>query len=142
MSGLLLGVEGVFRIANAYWELIPREVLIALLSTIVQDMARFVLKSFPFHWDKRDYALVLQHLFVWAHMHLSLFLSSDGTSHSVRLAVVKGFTFLLDNHQALSFLKKLLPNLKQMIHDPATAVRAAFVKLLLTVKGVRDIKVC
>lgn len=66
---------------------------------------------------------------------------SDGTSHSVRLAVVKGFRFLLDNHQAVPFLRKLLPNMRQMIHDPAVAVRAAFVELLLTVKAIRDIKV-
>ncbi len=68
-------------------------------------------------------------------------LARDGASHAVRLAVVKGFTFMLDNHQAVPVLRKLLPSLHQLIHDPATSVRSGFMELLLTVKGIRDIKV-
>lgn len=38
-------------------------------------------------------------------------------------------------------MKKLLPQLREVIHDPAERVRSAFLDLLLVVKGIRDIKV-
>lgn len=61
---------------------------------------------------------------------------------AVRVAVVKGLTFVLDNHLAHAFLRKLLPTLRQMIHDPSSRVRDAMVDLLLVTKGIRDVKVC
>jgi condensin-2 complex subunit G2 len=46
----------------------------------------------------------------------------------------------MDNHLSLPFLKKLLPQMETMVHDPSERVRAAFFELLLVIKGVRDIK--
>lgn len=35
-----IAVEGVCRMANDYWELIPKEIMVALFQHIVKDLAR------------------------------------------------------------------------------------------------------
>jgi hypothetical protein len=64
----------------------------------------------------------------------------DATSSAVRAAVFRGLAYLTDNHLSIPLLKKLLPQMQTMIHDPAERVRRAYIDLLLTVKGIRDIK--
>lgn len=47
---------------------------------------------------------------------------------------------LVDNHLAIPFLKKILPELRDYIHDSSEKVRIAMFDLLLKVKGIRPIK--
>lgn len=67
-------------------------------------------------------------------------LARDASAASVRVAVVKGLTYLLGNHLSVPLLKKLLPQMQDLCHDPSDKVRGAFLDMLVTVKGIRDIK--
>ena len=58
----------------------------------------------------------------------------------VRVAAFKGLKYLTGNHLSIPLLKKLLPQLRQSIHDPVERVRGTFLDLLLTIKNIRDIK--
>jgi len=64
----------------------------------------------------------------------------DAASVPVREAVFVGLAYLLDNHEAHALLKVLLPHAKDSLHDRSPRVRAAFVKMLLRVNGVRSIR--
>ncbi|XP_025083646.1 condensin-2 complex subunit G2-like isoform X1 [Pomacea canaliculata] len=64
----------------------------------------------------------------------------DASSPSVRLAVVKGITAMLENPLCHFLLKPLLPRLSYCLHDNAEVVRLAMMKLLLKVKSIRAIK--
>ena len=55
---------------------------------------------------------------------------------------VQGLKFLLDNRLSHPLLKSLLGNLKDLIHDSSEKVRIAFLDVLVTVKGMKAIKVC
>ena len=67
-------------------------------------------------------------------------LARDAAAAHVRVATVKGMDFLLDNHHAVPLLQKLLPQLRDLCHDPSERVRGVFLNLLLTIKGMRGIK--
>ncbi|EDO49585.1 predicted protein [Nematostella vectensis] len=64
----------------------------------------------------------------------------DATSSSVRVAVFQGLKFLVENHLSHPLLKNLLGSLRDLVHDTSEKVRAAFVDLLLLVKGMKAIK--
>ncbi|KAK7482349.1 hypothetical protein BaRGS_00026368, partial [Batillaria attramentaria] len=64
----------------------------------------------------------------------------DAASPTVRLAVIKGITAMLDNPMCHPPLKPLLPQLSHCLHDNAETVRLAMMQLLLKVKGIRTIK--
>eukprot|EP00049_Salpingoeca_infusionum_P011262 m.193774 g.193774 ORF g.193774 m.193774 type:complete len:1167 (-) comp14884_c2_seq1:264-3764(-) len=64
----------------------------------------------------------------------------DAASIAVRTSVLKGVAFLLDNPLAQGTLKPMLSALSPMLFDSARSVRSAFLDLLLTVKGIKDIK--
>ena len=64
----------------------------------------------------------------------------DASSSLVRVATFKGLKYLTGNHLSIPLFKKLLPQLRQSIHDPAERVRGTFLELLLTIKNIRDIK--
>jgi condensin-2 complex subunit G2 len=63
----------------------------------------------------------------------------DTTAAPVRIAALRGLTFLLDLPLAQSLLRPLLPSLKNCIHDSAERVRRAMVELLLAVKNINDL---
>ncbi|EDV27825.1 uncharacterized protein TRIADDRAFT_63696 [Trichoplax adhaerens] len=67
-------------------------------------------------------------------------LANDGSSTGVRCAVIKGLSFILDNHLSQPSLKALLPKLTNHIHDFSERVRLAFIDLLILVKGSLGIK--
>lgn len=58
----------------------------------------------------------------------------------MRVAVIEGLQYLLDNHLSHPILKALLPKLSPMIHDTAERVRIAFVDLLTYVRSIKLIK--
>lgn len=64
-----VAIEGIFRVLNAYWEMLPDEIIRVLLSRLVNDIA------------------------------------FDTASSNIRLAVLQGFQYLLDNHLAQPILK-------------------------------------
>ncbi|XP_013379950.1 condensin-2 complex subunit G2-like [Lingula anatina] len=67
-------------------------------------------------------------------------LAWDAASSDVRVAVLKGLTFLLDNHLSHPLFKTVLPGLSNLLHDTSEKVRVAFMEMLLKVKGMRAIK--
>ncbi|KAL2619894.1 hypothetical protein R1flu_000099 [Riccia fluitans] len=64
----------------------------------------------------------------------------DSSSHQVRVAVLKGVIYILENAQSHAILKALLPRLGFLLNDISSAVRVAAAELLLVIKGIRDIK--
>mmetsp|Transcript_50826 Transcript_50826/g.99634 ORF Transcript_50826/g.99634 Transcript_50826/m.99634 type:complete len:1179 (-) Transcript_50826:273-3809(-) len=64
----------------------------------------------------------------------------DSTASAVRSAVLKGLTFVLENHLSHSTLKVFLPPLAPVIHDRSPKVQLAFLDLLLFVKKMRSIR--
>lgn len=71
-------------------------------------------------------------------MYLTWFIMNH---YNIVCLIFKGLKFLLENHLSHLFLKTLLVNLQDLIHDNSEKVRAAFVDLLLLVKGMKAIKV-
>ncbi|XP_012939840.1 condensin-2 complex subunit G2 [Aplysia californica] len=67
-------------------------------------------------------------------------LAFDVSSPVVREAVIKVMHQLCDNHLCILMLKKVLPGLRNFVHDTSEKVRAAMFDLLLKVKGLRAIK--
>jgi len=67
-------------------------------------------------------------------------LAYDSSSGAVRIAVLQGLAFILDNHMSHSILKVVLPNLSSLLHDRVEGVRTAFLDLLLVVKNIRSIR--
>eukprot|EP01135_Chromosphaera_perkinsii_P006883 Nk52_evm38s621 gene=Nk52_evmTU38s621 len=64
----------------------------------------------------------------------------DASANVVRVAVLQGLEFLLDNHLCVPLLKTYLAQVKNLIHDSSEKVRNAFISLLLTVKNIKSIK--
>ncbi|KAG6551037.1 hypothetical protein Mapa_007270 [Marchantia paleacea] len=64
----------------------------------------------------------------------------DSSSNAVRLAVLKGVTYLLENAQSHAILKALLPRLGFLLNDNCMDVRVAAADLLLVIKGIRVIQ--
>lgn len=64
----------------------------------------------------------------------------DASSAEVRTQVVKGLTLLLDNNDAVPFLKEVIPRISDSFDDISTCVRIAFVNLLLKIKALKIIK--
>lgn len=60
----------------------------------------------------------------------------DGSSSDVRKAVYQGLTILLKCQESHSLLEKLLPLLKDFIHDENQSVRQAFIFMLHKIKEV------
>ncbi|CAL4148752.1 unnamed protein product [Meganyctiphanes norvegica] len=67
-------------------------------------------------------------------------LAADASSAEVRTQVIKGLTLLLDNPDAIPFLKEVLPRIGEALDDINVNVRAAFVRLLIKVKATKDIR--
>ncbi|KAL3681920.1 hypothetical protein R1sor_024876 [Riccia sorocarpa] len=64
----------------------------------------------------------------------------DSSSHQVRVAVLRGVIYILENARSHPVLKALLPRLGFLLNDSSSAVRVAAADLLLVIKGIRDIK--
>ncbi|XP_066987569.1 condensin-2 complex subunit G2-like isoform X2 [Macrobrachium rosenbergii] len=64
----------------------------------------------------------------------------DSSSAEVRIQVVKGLTLILDNNDAVPFMKEVLPRISDSFDDISVSVRVAFVHLLLKVKLLKIIK--
>ncbi|KAK3582983.1 hypothetical protein CHS0354_027108 [Potamilus streckersoni] len=64
----------------------------------------------------------------------------DAASPEVRETVLKGLCILLKNHLSHLFLKPILPEIKNVIHDTSERVRIAMMELLMVIKGLRAIK--
>jgi len=67
-------------------------------------------------------------------------LAADASCAEVRSQVIKGLTLLLDNPDAIPFLKEVLPRIGEALDDVNVNVRAAFVRLLIKVKATKDIR--
>ncbi|CAL9698109.1 unnamed protein product [Knipowitschia caucasica] len=67
-------------------------------------------------------------------------LATDTSSADVRCSVFKCMTIVLDNALSHPVLEKLLPNMKNSLHDTSEKVRTAFVDMLIKVKAVRAAK--
>ena len=67
-------------------------------------------------------------------------MAHDRAAASVRVAVLDGLRFLLDQRLAHPILKVVLPHLAELIHDKSEKVRLALIALLVAVKRVRAIK--
>lgn len=67
-------------------------------------------------------------------------LAFDAAAPGVRVAVLEGLRLLVDNVHAQPVLKRALPGLAPLVHDPAPAVRVALADLLLTVSTGRGLK--
>ncbi|XP_064104732.1 condensin-2 complex subunit G2-like isoform X3 [Macrobrachium nipponense] len=64
----------------------------------------------------------------------------DSSSAEVRTQVIKGLTLILDNNDAIPFMKEVLPRISDSFDDISVNVRIAFVHLLLKVKLLKIIK--
>jgi condensin-2 complex subunit G2 len=62
------------------------------------------------------------------------------SSSAVRVAVLEGIRFILDNHRAHAVCKAHLPKLRNLLHDRVEKVRVSMCNLLLFVKTIREIK--
>ncbi|EPS65713.1 hypothetical protein M569_09063, partial [Genlisea aurea] len=62
----------------------------------------------------------------------------NDTCTEVRLSTIRGVIYLLDNPQSHEVLKVLLPRLGNLIGDSSSAVRAAFLDLLLVLNEKRN----
>lgn len=119
-----VAVSGVCRILNLFWELIPHVTTSSLLTNLFTNLL----------FDAR----------------YSFSRSSSRSSSAVRVAVLEGVEYLLDNHLSHSILKGLcllrltltvlLPKVSSVIHDKAEKVRVAVLKLLSTIKRVKMIR--
>ncbi|RQM27494.1 hypothetical protein B5M09_006918 [Aphanomyces astaci] len=65
-------------------------------------------------------------------------LVQDTASTAVRVAVLQGLPLILDNHLSHAVLKSLLPKLAPYLNDKQETVRAAFCRLLVRVKSIRN----
>ncbi|KAG2500193.1 hypothetical protein HYH03_001773 [Edaphochlamys debaryana] len=66
-------------------------------------------------------------------------LAFDGSSRAVRVAVLRGLRALIDNANAQPVLKKALPHVAPLLHDPDAAVREALAELLVGLSGSRGL---
>eukprot|EP00668_Euglena_longa_P042682 GGOE01056500.1.p1 GENE.GGOE01056500.1~~GGOE01056500.1.p1 ORF type:complete len:1026 (-),score=355.63 GGOE01056500.1:25-2940(-) len=66
-------------------------------------------------------------------------LAHDSSNKVVRLSVLRGAEILLATFATHQHLKGLLPNLAPCLHDAATVVRLAFVRLLKNVARIRHV---
>ncbi|CAL8400223.1 unnamed protein product [Gadus morhua 'NCC'] len=71
---------------------------------------------------------------------LVLELAADSSSADVRCSVFKCLSLVLDNALSHPLLEKLLPALKNSLHDTSEKVRSSFLDMLLKVKAVRAAK--
>ena len=55
--------------------------------------------------------------------------------------LLQGLTELLENKLSHPLLKAVLPELRNLLHDASERVRISVVDMLLTLKGIRGIKV-
>ena len=67
-------------------------------------------------------------------------LAFDSASSSIRLGILEGICFILENHLSHPLLAQMLPKLSMLIHDNVEAVRVAMAKVLLQVKDIKLIK--
>ncbi|ETV92016.1 hypothetical protein H310_13542 [Aphanomyces invadans] len=89
-------------------------------------------KVLSLYWEVIPHDSIQQFLF-W------LFeLVQDASSTPVRVAVLQGLPLVLDNHLSHSVLKSLLPKLSPYLNDKQETVRAAFCRLLVRVKSIRN----
>eukprot|EP01116_Phalansterium_solitarium_P018133 TRINITY_DN4690_c0_g1_i1.p4 TRINITY_DN4690_c0_g1~~TRINITY_DN4690_c0_g1_i1.p4 ORF type:complete len:220 (-),score=70.36 TRINITY_DN4690_c0_g1_i1:314-973(-) len=72
--------------------------------------------------------------------HLVNDLAFDTSAVAVRIAVLEGLTYILDNHLSQPLLKAVLPKLLPLLHDQTERVRIAFINLLTAVKSIKAIK--
>ncbi len=61
----------------------------------------------------------------------------DLSSPTVRLAVLQGLVYLLENPLSHAVLRPLLPKLARLLKDADLRVRVAAVDFLLAIKGIR-----
>jgi hypothetical protein len=66
-------------------------------------------------------------------------LAVDTSSVLVRLAAISGIHDILSQPLSHSMMKNLLPLLSQSVYDKSDRVRLEFIKILITVKGLREI---
>ena len=79
----------------------------------------------------------LQQFMIYIFKHLAF----DMASPKVRLAVVKGITFLIQTcPRSHGYLKKILPKLSDLLFDSNEAVRLGLLDLLLAVKSIKTIQ--
>ncbi|KAK7070599.1 hypothetical protein SK128_008960, partial [Halocaridina rubra] len=64
----------------------------------------------------------------------------DASSSEVRNQVIKGLILLLDNNDAVSFLKEVLPRISDSFDDISINVRISFVNLLLKIKSLKILR--
>ncbi|ETV67773.1 hypothetical protein, variant 1 [Aphanomyces astaci] len=89
-------------------------------------------KVLSLYWEVIPHESIQQFLF-W------LFeLVQDTASTAVRVAVLQGLPLILDNHLSHAVLKSLLPKLAPYLNDKQETVRAAFCRLLVRVKSIRN----
>lgn len=67
-------------------------------------------------------------------------LAFDASAPGVRVATIEGLAALVDNVHAQPVMKRALPVLAPLMHDPAPAVREALADLLLCVSTSRGLK--
>eukprot|EP01117_Protostelium_nocturnum_P013458 TRINITY_DN5020_c0_g1_i1.p1 TRINITY_DN5020_c0_g1~~TRINITY_DN5020_c0_g1_i1.p1 ORF type:complete len:1201 (+),score=436.93 TRINITY_DN5020_c0_g1_i1:35-3637(+) len=67
-------------------------------------------------------------------------LINDKSSNLVRIAVLEGITFLLDNHLSQPMLKIALVKLGDLVNDSSEGVRSAFFDMLAVVKNIKLIR--
>ncbi|KAJ7120632.1 hypothetical protein O6H91_04G021800 [Diphasiastrum complanatum] len=72
--------------------------------------------------------------------HIVRDISKDQSSSTVRLAVLRGVTYLLENPHSHPLLRALLPKLAPVLKDPVLNVRLGVTDLLLAIKDIRSIK--
>ncbi|EKX42521.1 hypothetical protein GUITHDRAFT_141192 [Guillardia theta CCMP2712] len=66
--------------------------------------------------------------------------SQDAASPAVRVAVLRGMAFILNNHMSHPLLQDRLKLLGDLIHDKSERVRVAMCELLLKVRGIKSIR--
>eukprot|EP00954_Amorphochlora_amoebiformis_P004241 331583-Amorphochlora_amoeboformis.AAC.1 len=138
-------VECVSRALGLYWELLPSGEAGKLLKKLVVKMAN----DLSSRWirnlhiqcrrekiagkDHDTHAMIIKCQHPNNHTCLSL-------HSSVRVAVVKGLSFMMENHLTHPVLKAVLPRTKNFIHDKSQSVRKAYVLLLEKVSSLKGIR--
>lgn len=64
----------------------------------------------------------------------------DAAAFAVRVAVLNGVAFVLENFLSHALLKMKLPSLRPLIYDPSPRVQVAFLELLLLIKKTRSMR--
>ena len=98
--------------------------------------ARGLCKVFAIYWEVIPSQVLGDMLQI-----LAVDLAVDSSSAEVRLAVIEGFKFLIENTPAShTAMRRYLKKIGKLIHDSNPKNREAFLDLLLVVKALPDIK--